>query len=80
MSDKLKDRLRAEAYEAAKQNEPHKALTEAADRIERLEKERGIVLQNKRVNDAIQTAFERGELTISLGGWLAAIDKELSNG
>jgi len=35
--------------------------------------ERKAVLQNKRVNDAIQTALERGELTITGNGYLAAL-------
>lgn len=34
--------------------------------------ERKAVLQNKRVNDAIQTALERGELVVSNSGYLAA--------
>lgn len=35
--------------------------------------ERKAVLQNKRVNDAIQTALERGELTVTGNGYLAAL-------
>lgn len=48
----------------------------AADLIDRLtqptaaEKERATLVQNKRVNEAIQTALERGELEISGEGWL----------
>jgi hypothetical protein len=37
------------------------------------EVERATILQNKRVNDAIQTALERGELVISDEGWLTAL-------
>lgn len=35
--------------------------------------ERKAVLQNPRVNDAIQTALERGELTVTMDGYLAAL-------
>lgn len=35
--------------------------------------EREAILQNPRVNDAIQTALEKGELTISSEGWLEAL-------
>ncbi len=30
-------------------------------------------MQNPRVNDAIQTALERGELTVTVDGYLAAL-------
>ena len=38
-----------------------------------LHDERKAVLQNKRVNDAIQTAIERGELHVTGNGYLSAI-------
>ncbi|AVA13835.1 hypothetical protein [Sphingopyxis sp. MG] len=38
-----------------------------------IDNERKVILQNKRVNDAIQTALERGELTVSSDGYLAAL-------
>jgi hypothetical protein len=38
-----------------------------------LSAERKAVLQNPRVNDAIQTALERGELTVTVDGYLAAL-------
>jgi hypothetical protein len=43
------------------------------------EDERTAIIQNKRVNDAIQTALERGELVISSEGWLAALSKHDRN-
>lgn len=42
--------------------------------------ERKAVLQNKRVNDAIQTALERGELAISSNGYLAALTPSALSG
>ena len=39
-----------------------------------LSAERKAVLQNPRVNDAIQTALERGELTVTMDGYLAALN------
>lgn len=52
--------------------------TEAADEIARLRaeneafrKERETLAQNRRVNEAIQTTLEKGELHISSDGWLA---------
>jgi hypothetical protein len=44
------------------------------DGVERaLYAERTVIVQNKRVNDAIQTALEQGELTISSEGWLTDV-------
>lgn len=58
-------------------------LTEAADeiaslraRVEAMESERKTVLQNERVNDAIQTALERGELHVTLDGYLKETKNE----
>lgn len=41
-----------------------------AAEIERLTREREQIAHNKRVNDAIQTAFERGELSFTSAGYL----------
>lgn len=43
-----------------------------------LSAERKAVLQNPRVNDAIQTALERGELTVTMDGYLAALNARQS--
>lgn len=43
-----------------------------------LSAERKAVLQNPRVNDAIQTALERGELTVTMDGYLAALNAHQS--
>jgi Lar family restriction alleviation protein len=43
-----------------------------------LDAERKAVLQNPRVNDAIQTALERGELTVTMDGYLAALNARQS--
>jgi hypothetical protein len=50
------------------------AAHRAASNGEGVEAERKTVLQNKRVNDAIQTALERGELTVSSDGYLASLN------
>jgi hypothetical protein len=47
--------------------------TPTADREAVLEEARRALIQNKRVNDAIQSALERGELHISDEGYLAAL-------
>lgn len=46
--------------------------TPPVDRNSALADERKAILQNKRVNDAIQTALEKGELHLSGAGYLAA--------
>jgi hypothetical protein len=47
--------------------------TPTADREAVLEEARRALIQNKRVNDAIQSALERGELHISDEGYLAVL-------
>src|SRR5690606_37427706 len=78
MTTDLEQRLRESVTYKYLPMQVRRELREAADEIARLRaeneafrKERETLAQNRRVNEAIQTTLEKGELHISSDGWLA---------